>query len=68
VDNLAAVLMALLAGFEPHVRPVVVDFCGGSGHTALPLAHRFPHCDFVIVDSKVPARCTRTRPAVGGSP
>jgi tRNA G46 methylase TrmB len=55
VDNLAALLATLLEHTETHahVQPVVVDFCGGSGHMALPLAHRFPHCQFIIVDLKV---------------
>lgn len=28
----------------------IVDFCGGSGHTALPLALLLPHCKVVVVD------------------
>lgn len=36
------------------VRPgdVIVDFCGSSGHLALPIAAAFPSCQTVIVDMK----------------
>lgn len=29
---------------------VIVDFCSGSGHVGLPLAHLFPRCSVVLVD------------------
>ena len=31
---------------------VVVDFCSGSGHAALPLAYEFPRCHFVLCDAR----------------
>ena len=35
---------------ESRGRPLVVDFCGGSGHTALVLAARHLECDVLVVD------------------
>eukprot|EP00163_Fabomonas_tropica_P003370 TRINITY_DN12876_c0_g1_i1.p1 TRINITY_DN12876_c0_g1~~TRINITY_DN12876_c0_g1_i1.p1 ORF type:complete len:498 (+),score=48.90 TRINITY_DN12876_c0_g1_i1:175-1668(+) len=35
---------------EQGRRPVIVDFCSGSGHAGLMFAIAYPHCDIVLVE------------------
>ena len=39
-------------GAAPAGGPVIVDFGSGTGALSLPLAWRYPHCTFVLVDMK----------------
>lgn len=45
VENFIQLAELLLNGGE-----VVVDFCSGSGHLSIPMAHRFPDCYFILVE------------------
>lgn len=37
---------------SPFLKPksLLVEFCSGSGHVSLPLAHLFPQCHFIMID------------------
>jgi hypothetical protein len=59
VENLAFFVHLILqhpkysAGVDGHQRQLtIVDFCGGSGYVALPLACKWPQHRFVLVDLK----------------
>jgi hypothetical protein len=74
VVAIAGLVEALLPppASPPHTvaeaeRPLIVDFCGGSGHLGLVVAARHPECDVLVVDYnafKLGARAYPSTPPV----
>lgn len=53
IESLAALAVLLASDLDREGLPLrIVDFAGGSGPLALPLAALLPHCTLVIVDVK----------------
>lgn len=50
IVRLAQALLPPPTKGEPVSRPLIVDFCGGSGHLGLVLAARHPELDVLVVD------------------
>jgi hypothetical protein len=50
IARLAQALLPPPTKGEPVLRPLIVDFCGGSGHLGLVLAARHPELDVLVVD------------------
>jgi len=62
LQNMIDALRALLQHLELRrttanspVRPVVVDFCCGSGHLGFPVAFLFPECDVILLEHNASA-------------
>lgn len=63
-DQIKSLLRCILSLLPEHVIPLdpsvtqqytIVDFGGGSGHLAIPLALTLPHCRIICVDLNAPA-------------
>ena len=69
LQNMIQALRALLAqmaatrsvgsndidGGAPRRRPILVDFCCGSGHLGFPIAFLFPWCDIILLEHNATA-------------
>lgn len=57
----AAPHSAVASAPPPSPRPVLVDFCCGSGHLGFPLAYFFPWCDIILLEHNASAIATAHR-------